>query len=222
MIFGFCSYLFTETTLKEVVFAGNNFREYHDIRTIWRKLNFSREIFGLDELAKIQTYNEEDTKTPFFMNNVSFLLKNPSKSKITEKHIFLKYLFAKINSRKKPIRKNKFLRKNKSPGNDGITKEVHEAFWDDLKTSLLLSVNKDFEVGELSISQKQAVIKLIGKKDKDKQIIKNWRPISLLNIDTNSVSKVLAERLKTALLSQMSSNQTAYLNGRLVSEGIEL
>ena len=53
---------------------------------------------------------------------------------------------------------------NKSPGNDGITKEVYEAFWDDLKTPLLLGVNKAFEVGELSTSQKQAVIKLIEKK----------------------------------------------------------
>ena len=33
------------------------------------------------------------------------------------------------------------------------------------------------------------------------------------------VSKVLAERLKTALPSLISSNQTAYLNGRFISEG---
>ena len=108
---------------------------------------------------------------------------------------------------------------NKSPGNDGITKEFYEAFWDDLKTPLLLSVNKAFKVGELSTSQKQAVIKLIEKKDKDKRLIKNWRPISLLNVDTKLVSKVLAERLKTALPSLISSNKTAYLNGRFISEG---
>ena len=89
---------------------------------------------------------------------------------------------------------------------------------DDLKTPILLSVNKAFKVRELSTSQKQAVIKLIEKKNKDKRLIKNWRPISLLNVDTKLVSKVLAERLKTAL-NLISSNQTAYLNGRFISEG---
>ena len=34
--------------------------------------------------------------------------------------------------------------RNKLPGNDGITKEFYEAFWDDLKTPLLLSFNKAF------------------------------------------------------------------------------
>ena len=36
------------------------------------------------------------------------------------------------------------------------------------------------------------------------------------------VSKVLAERLKTAHPSQTSSNQTAYLYGRFISEGARL
>ena len=36
---------------------------------------------------------------------------------------------------------------------------------------------------ELSTSRRQAIIKLIKKKDKDKRFTKNWRPISLLNVD---------------------------------------
>ena len=89
---------------------------------------------------------------------------------------------------------------NKLPGSDVITKEFYAAFWNDLKTPLLSSFNKAFKVGELSTSQKQAVIKLIEKKYKDKRLIKNWRPISLLNVDTKLVSKVLAEHLKTVFL----------------------
>jgi len=37
--------------------------------------------------------------------------------------------------------------------------------------------------GELSTSQKQAMIALLEKKDKDKRFPKNWRPISLINVD---------------------------------------
>ena len=61
---------------------------------------------------------------------------------------------------------------NKSPGNDGITKKLYEAFWDDLETPLLLSVNKAFKVVELSTSQKQAVIKSIEKRTKINDLLK--------------------------------------------------
>ena len=56
---------------------------------------------------------------------------------------------------------------NKSPGNDGLTKEFYEVFWEDLKTPLISSFKSAFDKSELSNSQKQAVIKLIEKKDKD-------------------------------------------------------
>ena len=72
---------------------------------------------------------------------------------------------------------------------------------------------------KLSTSQRQAVIKLIEKKDKDKKLIKNWRPISLLNVDTKLISKVLAEGLKKVPPSLISKNQTAYVKGRFISEG---
>ena len=54
-------------------------------------------------------------------------------------------------------------------------KNFTKHFWNELKIPLLPSINKTFKVGELSTSQKQVIIKLIGKKDKDKRFIKNWR-----------------------------------------------
>ena len=62
-----------------------------------------------------------------------------------------------------------------------------------MKTPLVLSVNKAFKVGELITSQKHALIKLIEKNGKEKRLIKNGRPTSLLNVDRKLVSKVLAE-----------------------------
>ena len=50
--------------------------------------------------------------------------------------------------------------KNKSPGNDGLTKEFYEKVRDDLKIPFIASLRKWFLNEDLSKSQKQAVIRL--------------------------------------------------------------
>ena len=109
--------------------------------------------------------------------------------------------------------------KNKSPGNDGLTKEFYEVFWEDLKIPFIPSFKSAFDKGELSNFQKQAVIKLIEKKDKDKRLIQNWILISLLNVDLKILSKALANPIKKYLPFLISSNQTTYVEGRFISEG---
>ena len=42
-----------------------------------------------------------------------------------------------------------------------------------------------------STSQRQAVMKLLEKKERDIEFIKNWRPISLLNVDYKVIAKAL-------------------------------
>ena len=74
----------------------------------------------------------------------------------------------------------------------------------------------------MSPSQKQAVITLLEKKDKDKRLIKNWRPIRLLNVDTKIISKVLATRLKRAISFLVTSDQTAHIPGRFICESVRL
>ena len=108
---------------------------------------------------------------------------------------------------------------NKSPGNDGLSKELYEVFWEDLKTPLISSFKPPFDKDELSNFQKQALIKLLEKRDKNKRLIQNWRPISLLNVDLKILSKAPADRIKMYLPFLISSNQTAYVEGRFISEG---
>ena len=61
------------------------------------------------------------------------------------------------------------------------------------------SLNYSYDNGELSSSQKRAIITLIEKKDKDRRNISNWRPISLINVDVKIGSKVIAKRLEAVL-----------------------
>ena len=56
------------------------------------------------------------------------------------------------------------MQNNKAPGNDGLTKEFYETFWNEIKYVFLKSLKQAKEKGQLSISQRQAVIKLIEKK----------------------------------------------------------
>ena len=85
---------------------------------------------------------------------------------------------------------------NKNHINDSLASKFCDVFWSELKISLLISYKKIFLPGELTISQKRVVIKLIEKKGRDKKLIKNWRSISLVNIDGKLISKVLLKRTK--------------------------
>ena len=84
------------------------------------------------------------------------------------------------------------MKSGKTPGNDGLTKEFYICFYGEVAPLLVNSLNYSFKVGELSTSQKQAVITLIEEKGRDKRLVKNWIPILLMNVDTKIASKALA------------------------------
>ena len=114
------------------------------------------------------------------------------------------------------------LAKNKSPGNDGLTAEFYLIFFENIKDILTASFNKAYERGELSSSQKQAVITLINKKGKDRLLIENWRPISLLNVDYKIASKAISKRLHNIIPKLVDISQTGFVKNRLIGDTVRV
>ena len=72
---------------------------------------------------------------------------------------------------------------NKSPAEDGFSKEFHETLFDLIGLHLLNSYNDAFNKGQLSISQRCGVTCFIPKDDSCLIELTNWRPLTLLNAD---------------------------------------
>ena len=114
----------------------------------------------------------------------------------------------------------KSFQNNKAPGSDGLTHEFYSHFWVDIVEFLMASYEESMKEGELSTLQRQNMIRLIPKKDKDRLELKNWRPLNLIEYDTKLIAKVYAWRMIEVLGKIIHIDQTAYVRGRFIGEGI--
>ena len=83
-------------------------------------------------------------------------------------------------------------------------------------------MNESFRDGELSATQKQGIITCIPKGDKNKDFIKNWRPISLLNVIYKIGSSCIANRIKTVLPLLINEDQSGLILNRYIGDNIRL
>ena len=86
------------------------------------------------------------------------------------------------------------MKNDKSPGSDGLTSEFYKRFWEEIGDDVVQSINSAFDKGELSICQKRGIITLLPKNDKPTDVLNNLRPVTLLNVDYNIATKVIANR----------------------------
>jgi len=64
---------------------------------------------------------------------------------------------------------------------------------------MVQSFNYAYKHGQLNITQKQGIIKLIPKSRKDKSFLENWRPLSLLSVDYKIAAKAIAHMISKVL-----------------------
>ena len=108
----------------------------------------------------------------------------------------------------------------KSPGSDGLSVEFYKHFWPLIGDIVTNSLNSAYVNVKLSEEQGRGVIVLIPKPDKDHTFVKNYRPISLLNVDYKICSKALATRIKNVIPTIINDNQTGFLKDRFIGENV--
>ena len=63
---------------------------------------------------------------------------------------------------------------------------------------------------------------MIPKKNKAAKLLKNWRPITLLNRDYKIASKCIASRIQKFLSRLIDNDQTGFLKNKFIGENIRL
>lgn len=115
----------------------------------------------------------------------------------------------------------KAMARNKTPGLDGLPMEFYLKFWETISSDLHLVLNTAHLYGTLSTSQKRGVISLVPKKG-NLSLRKNWRPITLLNVDYKIASRAISARLLRVLSSIIAPDQTGSVPGRFIGETVVL
>ena len=107
---------------------------------------------------------------------------------------------------------------DKTLGSDGLPAEFYKVFWNDFADFFLKSINQAYHAGQLSVTQRRGIIKLIPKKKKLKKkkdaepyFIKNWRALSLLNCDYRIAATAIANRFKNVLPILLTMTRLAFL-----------
>ncbi|KAK3908766.1 Transposon TX1 uncharacterized 149 kDa protein [Frankliniella fusca] len=85
--------------------------------------------------------------------------------------------------------------RSKSPGEDGLTAELYLVAWDILGKDMLAAFNTMMQRRQVADSHTKGVMVLIPKV-KEPVTVKDFRPVTLLDVDGKILSRILARRLE--------------------------
>ena len=91
-----------------------------------------------------------------------------------------------------------------------------------VKPFLLNALNCSYTNGYLSVTRRRGLVTLVPKKNKPANLLKNWRPIFLLNCDYEIATKSIANRIKKVLPKISNNDQMGFLLNRTIGENIRI
>jgi len=113
------------------------------------------------------------------------------------------------------------LKDGKAPGPDGFTANFFHAFWELIKTEVWELVDESRSMHWVLPSLNTTFIVLVPKVEESKTPDK-YRPIALCNVIYKIISKVVANKLKPLLHLLILPEQTGYVEGHQILDGIIL
>jgi hypothetical protein len=111
------------------------------------------------------------------------------------------------------------LKDNSAPGPNGFSFGVFKKCWESYKEDLFAMFQAFFR-GELDIKRLNFGVITLVPKLKEANTIKQYRPICLLNVDYKCFTKLLTNRLVPVSQRVIGSNQTSFIKGRNILEGV--
>ncbi|CAI7862180.1 unnamed protein product [Closterium sp. NIES-53] len=115
----------------------------------------------------------------------------------------------------------KELANDKSPGWDGLPKELFQQHWELLREPMMKMIGEFTATGKLPDAANEAVTILLYKKGAETDI-KNYRPITLISGVYKLLAKVVATRMKAVLGQVISKEQHGFLPGRRLTDAVSM
>ncbi|GJW90667.1 RNA-directed DNA polymerase, eukaryota, reverse transcriptase zinc-binding domain protein, partial [Tanacetum coccineum] len=110
---------------------------------------------------------------------------------------------------------------NKAPGLDGYSAKFFKYAWSVIKNEVCDVVKEFFRTGKMLGEINATLITLVPKSKTPKKL-SDYRPIACCNTIYKVISKILTNRIKSALCKLVSSTQSAFIPGRQITDNILL
>ena len=112
------------------------------------------------------------------------------------------------------------LARDTCPGEDGLLPSFFLHYWELLEEGLRLAFQEMMDRGVMPEPLSEGLILLIPKGGGDYELIRQWRPITILNSVYKILTKALSLRLQPMLESLIHPTQTGFIKDRNILDNI--